>query len=303
MGVRFTDIKHLHYFLEVARCKSFTKAARELYVSQPTISKMVRGIEDELGMILLDRSAKEMELTDAGQIVYQQAEQIVSSFDHLSNALEKLKATGHGKLMLGLPPMVGVYFFSELIRDFKRKYPNIDLHIVENGAKKVADLVADGKVDVGVTLEPYNHDQMDGFTFHSEPFSVLLPRNHSLSLNETLRLTDLKDEDFILFPEEFGMHSMLIINCQRNGFQPRVVVQSSQRDLMARLVANGMGITVLPVSIANQITLSNVVSIPLNNRDFMWRLSMIWRKNHYLAFATRNWIKEAKVCLSTKIKH
>lgn len=286
----------------MANYRSFTKAAHQLYVSQPTISKIVKDIEEELNVILLDRSAKTVTLTDAGKIVYDQACKIVSSFDHLSDTLDQLKKNGNGKLQLGLPPMIGVYFFSDLIRNFKLKYPDIDLQIIEHGAKKVADLVAEGKVEVGVTLEPYDQKLIEGFVFHDEPLSAIIPENNALSEKKKLKLGDLKNESFILFPEEFSLRSMIVMNCERAGFHPNIIVQSSQRDLMVKLVSKGLGITLLPNGIAEKADLSGVISLPLEEQALRWRLSMIWKKNHCLSFAARNWIDEARKSLRLPAK-
>ena len=105
------DIRHLEYFLEVARNQSFTKAAEKLYITQPTISKTIRNMEDEWGVTLFYRQGKRIELTDAGQIMYQQAQQMVESFQRVSAELEDLMNLKRGHLRIGLPPMVGSSFF------------------------------------------------------------------------------------------------------------------------------------------------------------------------------------------------
>lgn len=105
------DIRQLQYFMEVARLQSFTKAAESLYITQPSISKTIRNIEEELGVTLFDRSGKKVVLTDAGRIIYEQAQPIVKSFQSLSSELGDLKNLKKGHIRLGLPPMVGSSFF------------------------------------------------------------------------------------------------------------------------------------------------------------------------------------------------
>ena len=104
------DIRHLEYFLEVARNQSFTKAAEKLYITRPTISKTIRNMEDEWGVTLFYRQGKRIELTDAGHIMYQQAQQMVDSFQRVSAELEDLMNLKRGHLRIGLPPMVGSSF-------------------------------------------------------------------------------------------------------------------------------------------------------------------------------------------------
>lgn len=292
-----TDIKHLHYFLEVAVQKSFTKAAHHLYITQPTISKMVRDIEDELGMTLLDRSGKEIELTDAGKIVFEQSREIVRSFDHLSDELADLTNAKKGKLTIGLPPMIGAYFFPTILGKFRSDYPGIDLNIVEYGARKVANCVAEGQLDVGVTVGSFDRRVFDSFFFYDDPLRLVVNHSNPLSKKESIRLRDLKKESFILFPDGFSLRGMILKNCERAGFQPRIFFESSQWDFMIKLVSEGFGIALLPESMTKKADQKSVATLPIEEKDLTWRLSMIWKKNHYLSFAARTWISESKEAL------
>lgn len=292
-----TDIKHLHYFLEVAKRKSFTKAAHHLFVTQPTISKMIKDIEDELGMQLLDRSGKEIELTDAGKIVFEQSRKIVKSFDHLSDELGDLTHARVGKLTIGLPPMIGVYFFPAILGKFRNKYPGVDLHIVEYGAKKIADCVSEGILEVGVTVGPFDHRHLDSFVFYDDPICVVVNQSHWLSKKSNVTLNELKSESFILFPEDFALRTMITKACEHAGYQPKIVFESSQWDFMIKLVSEGFGIALLPLSIVKKAKDQSVISVPLNEKDLTWHLSMIWRRNHYLSFAARAWIEESAKAL------
>ncbi|MFX3616332.1 MAG: LysR family transcriptional regulator [Sporolactobacillus sp.] len=290
-------MKHLQYFLEVADQKSFTKAARHLYVSQPTISKMVRNIEDEFGVTLLDRSGKEMTLTDAGETVYEQSRSIVASFEHLSDALASLTGPERGKLRLGLPPMVGGRFFSGMIRSFRIDYPGIELQIAEYGAKKAVELVDNGEVEVAITIGDYDSQKFEGFVFHDEPLSVVIPPNCPLSKKGSVSLVDLKNQSFILFPEEFSLRGMIIQSCEKAGFQPKIVMESSREDLIMELVSEKLGITLLPAGIVQGANLHESKVLRLDGQELTWKLSMVWRRNHYLSFAAKQWIDRARVCL------
>lgn len=135
------DIQHLKYFVAVAKEGNFTKAAQKLYVSQPTISKMVKSIEDELGVVLFDRTGKQAKLTDAGEIILVQARNIIQSFDNLSSELDDLIQLKKGNIHIGLPPMVGSRFFPKVIQAFHKKYPNITVQLVEDGAKKWKEML------------------------------------------------------------------------------------------------------------------------------------------------------------------
>lgn len=117
------DIRHLTYFLEVARLKSFTKASQSLYVSQPTISKMIKNLETELGIKLFYRNGRQVELTDAGQSMYVQAQEITKSFQNLTSELNDIMEVKKGHVRIGLPPMIGSGFFRECSVTFASHIP------------------------------------------------------------------------------------------------------------------------------------------------------------------------------------
>lgn len=294
-----TDIKHLHYFLEVAVRKSFTKAAHHLYVTQPTISKMVRDIEDELGMVLLDRTGKEIELTDAGKIVFEQSQKIVQSFAHLSDELSDLTHARRGKLTIGLPPMIGIQFFPSILSSFRKNFPGIDLHIAEYGAKKVADCVSEGLLEVGATVGNFDEELFNSFVFFEDSIRLVVHTSSPIAKRSSVRIKDLSDESFILFPDEFSLRGMIIKCCDRAGFQPRIVFESSQWEFMAKMVSEGFGVAFLPESIISKLEheTESLVTLPLEDSELNWRLSMIWKKNHYLSFAARTWISESRAVL------
>ncbi|MDR0267088.1 cidABC operon transcriptional activator CidR [Paenibacillus sp.] len=288
------DIRHLQYFMEVARLQSFTKAAESLYITQPTISKTIRNIEDELGVTLFDRSNKKIELTDAGQIIYEQAQPIVKSFHSLSAELGDLKNLQKGHIRLGLPPMVGASFFPQVIGQFHKKYPQVTMQVFEDGAKKVEKDVESGLLDIGVAVLPTEEDLFHYFSFVREKLMLLVHPSHHLSGHDAVPLAELADESFVLFREDFALHDRIITECVRVGFQPRIVYESSQWDLISGMVAAGLGIALLPETICRELDQERIRILPLINPSIPWQLGMIWRKDRYLSFAAREWISFAK---------
>jgi len=291
------DIRHLQYFVEVARAGSFTKAAQNLYVTQPTISKMVKTIEDELGVALLDRSGKRMELTDAGEVIFRQAETIVKSFEQLSTELDDLMQLKKGHVRIGLPPMVGSHFFPKIIGAFRDRYPLVTIHLVEDGAKKIEAAVGDGSLDIGVVVLPTDEEKFHSFSFVNEPLMVLLHPANPLAGRDRLSLTELAQESFVLFREDFALHDRIIAECVRSGFQPRIVCESSQWDFIREMVAANLGVTLLPEPICRGLDESRVRAVPLTEQTIPWHLGIIWRKDRYMSFAAKEWLRFTKAHL------
>jgi len=144
------DIRHLKYFLEVARQKSFTRAAETLHVSQSAISKMIKDMEQELGLFLFNRTSKSISLTDSGETFLRHAQEVVALFDSLIREVESAAQLDKGKITIGLPPITGSTRFAHLLGQFKKEYPNIDIVLFEYGSKTIEAEIRSGGIDIGV---------------------------------------------------------------------------------------------------------------------------------------------------------
>ncbi|MGP0584589.1 cidABC operon transcriptional activator CidR [Paenibacillus timonensis] len=295
------DIRQMQVLIEVARQRSFTKAAEAMYITQPTISKTIKAMEEELGVVLFDRVGKKIELTDAGRIIVTQAQQIVTSFQNLMAELDDLRNLKKGHLRIGLPPMVGASFFPKVIGEFHQRYPDITIQLFEDGAKKVEQDVAGGLLDVGVVVLPTVEAELSCFPFVEEKLNLVVHPSHPLAERESAELSELSQDGFVLFREDFTLHDRIIGECAKAGFQPHVIYESSQWDLISEMVAVGLGITLLPETICREIDDEGVRIIPLVKPVIPWKLGIVWRDDRYQSFATREWIRFAQEVLTPRI--
>jgi len=291
------DMRHLQYFVEVARWRSFTKAAQALYVTQPTISKMIKNLEEELGVELFDRVGKRIELTDAGSVLLAQAQPMLQSFGTMTAHLDELMQVRRGRIRIGLPPMVGASFFPEVIGKFHEQYPGITLQLFEYGSKKVEAEVAAGELDIGVILLPTKDELFESFSFVKQRLMLVVHPSHRLASHHEASLIALKDDSFLLFHEDFALHDRIIDECGQLGFQPNVVYKSSQWDFISEMVAANLGIALLPEAICRELDSGRMRTVPLTDPAIPWHLAMIWRKGGYLSFAAREWIGFAQTKL------
>lgn len=292
------DIRDLQCVLEVVRWKSFTKAADALHITQPTISKTIKNLEDELGVPLFIRNKKGMELTDAGQIMIHRAQEIVHSFDSLTAELNDLSQLKKGSIRIGLPPMAGSSFFPGVMSGFRERYPSITVQMMEEGSKKLEEEVAAGNLDAAVVMLPIGAgDILDTFPFVDEKLKLVVHPQHSLADRQQTVLAELAEESFILFREDFALHDRILAECSRAGFQPRVLVESSQWDFIVEMAAGGLGIGLLPETICTGLDPKRVRAVPLTEPVIPWRLAIIWRKEGYLSLAAKEWIRFAKAML------
>lgn len=281
------ELRDLKAFMAVVEHGSFTKAANESFVSQPSLSKSIKKLEETLRVELLNRSTRHVELTDAGSIVYKQGQKIMGSIMELHILLDDLLNIQTGVIKLGIPPLIGTLFFPDIARNFHMQYPKVRLELVERGAKMIGTLVENGEVDIGIVVLPTDERKFSVQPFVEDQFFVFINDSHPLALKKYIQLEDLKNETFIIFTEEFTLHDYVINTCNTAGFTPIIGYKSSQWDLIVELVSSNLGITLLPYSIAAKQTNNNVKIIPLKDFDMPWRLGVITKKNAYQSFALK----------------
>ncbi len=285
------ELRDLKAFMAVVEHGSFTKAANDSFVSQPSLSKSIKKLEETLQVELLNRSTRKVELTDAGSIVFQQGQKILHAVQELHILLDDLLNIKTGAIKLGIPPLIGTLFFPDIARKFHQLYPEVHLELVERGAKMVEMLVENGDVDMGIVVLPADERKFSVQPFVEDQFFVFMNESHPLAKEDSIALKDLKNETFIIFAEEFTLHDYIIKSCESVGFTPIVGYKSSQWDLILELVSSNLGVTLLPFSIAAKQTNTNVRTIPLHQFHMPWRLGIITKKNTYQSYALKQLLK------------
>lgn len=285
------EIRDLKAFMSVAENGSYTKAAQKIFVSQPSLSKSIKKLEDALHVELLDRSTRHVVLTDAGKIVYEQGKKVLSAVSETHLLLEDLQNVQTGHLKIGMPPLVGRMFFPNIARKFRDAYPAIELELVERGAKLVGHMVENNELDVGFVVLPSDHQKFQVQSFIEDHFCLYIHENHPLAQEKSVSLRQLEHESFILFTEEFSLHDLILKSCKQAGFQPKVSFKSSQWDLMMELVASELGITLLPQSIFQKQSHPNIKLIPLRDVELLWRIGVITKKGTYQPYALKSFLQ------------
>lgn len=283
------DLRQLNYFLEIAKLRNITKASESLHVSQPALSKMMKGLEEELGMPLIIRSNKTNDITDAGLIVMEYAQKMMLLVDEMSTTLTDMTNLSRGQIHIGIPPIIGSLFFPKVLAKFHQKYPNVTITITEYGAARVAKSVEDGEFELGVAVLPIDEQHFNVYPIVDEEMKLLVHYDHPLALKKIVDIHDLKDEEFIFYSEEFALHQIVRNECIRHGFEPKILFKSSQWDFMSEMVAANLGVTALPDSICNRVMNQEIKIIKLRP-SIHWKLAVITKKDRYISFAARTLI-------------
>lgn len=287
------DVRQLTYFAEVAKQQSFTKAAHTLHVTQPTISKMVRQLEIELSTTLFDRSNKRVVLTDAGEIVLERAIQIIQMVEEVHTALEDMEHLKKGHLKLGMPPLIGILFFAQMMKGFQQQYPQITFQLDEIGANVVKERVLAGELDAGFVMLPAHDEDYDVIPFVTADVVVVLHREHRLAQKKILSMKDLADESLLLFSEDFTLHDRILQECEAYGFQPHIAFESSHWEFISQMIEHNLGIALFPEPFARKTNPDKVVAIPLE-RPILWEIAFILKKDRYRSRAVHAFIDYIK---------
>ncbi len=292
------DIRHLAYFSEVAKHLSFTKAATTLHVSQPSISKAIKQIEEELDVPLFYRS-KQLELTDAGKAVLINAKHVLEAFQNLTTELTDILELKKGEIKIGIPPIVGPAFFSKLISKYKETYPYIEIILTEVGSKKIKEGIEDGSLDIGLICNlPISISKFTTMNVIQDPLMLIVHKQNPLANYKEVDLSDLKNEQFILYQQDFTLHDRIIEECSKRGYYPKIVCNSSQKDFMLEMVQAKLGIALLPGKIAQSIQNNDIAAINLKNTDISLELGLVWKKDKYLPHAVDELISMSKEFIS-----
>lgn len=288
------DTRQLSYFVQVAKDKSFTLAAGNLHLSQPALSKMIKKLEDDLGVQLFDRSEHKMTLTDAGERLFEEGQRLLSEMDSITESIQDTKNLKTGNVSVGIPPVIGTSYFPPLIANFRTDYPGINLSIIENGAVTVYEMVEKGYVDLGLVILPELSDRIEYIPVTEDKAVLIVHNDHPLAKRDKVVFEDLKDETFALLNETFLLHHHVVDACREAGFEPNIYFKSSQWDFLTELVCLNQGISIMPRPILARFNSKSIKQIPIDHPAMTWRIAIILKKNRYISFAAKKFIEYVK---------
>lgn len=288
------SLKSLQCFVSLVKTKSFTRTAEILHLTQPTISKILQQLEEDLKVQLLLKPEygrkRQVELTEIGQKVYQHALELLKAEQNIFQEIENYQYLKTGKLRLGVPPLGGQLLTTTLF-DYHQQWPEIELSFLEVGSKAIEQALINNELDVGVILHPFDQQMFGYIELSNYPLMVLLPKDSAWAQRDSLDIEELKHQSFLMFPENFSLNQIILDACQHHGFYPNIVCRSSQWNLLADMVQQRMGIALLPSYYTSMLDSNLFVAIPLENPKIPWHLVMAWKKSSILSPAVQAWLQ------------
>lgn len=261
------ELRYLRYFVAVAEELSFTRAAERLHMAQPPLSQQIRRLEARLGVMLLHRTKRRVELTEAGRVFLHQAYQAIHSIEQGTLLAQRAGRGEIGRLAVGFLEYTSYTLIPPILRAFRERFPevNVVLRLFTN-TQQVAALRS-GQVDVSFLRPPVNDGEIASTLISRERFILAMPANHPLAGNAAVSLKQFANDPFIMYARELGptFHNELFGFCGKAGFSPRVALEVSQIHAAVGLVGSGIGVALVPQS-ARRVQLDDVVYRPLVER-------------------------------------
>lgn len=260
------ELQKLIYVLKISECGSFSRSAKELFISQPTLSQQVLSLEEQLGVKLFLRHPRGVSLTDAGEEFVTYARRIMADVQGLTDSMHSYASKSKGKVRVGVLWVFADLGIAELLSDFQSKYPQFDMQFSVNGSVRLLNMLNDRDTDaifyIGTELERHKADMLTIKLFESE-MSVALPVGHPLTAKKELLFSDLDGQNVILPEKESTIYAIVKGHLSTCGAIPKVVGRSSQTSVSLACAANGIGIAFISSSIANIRADENVVVRPI----------------------------------------
>ena len=289
------ELRQLRQFLAVAETLNFHKAAARLHIAQPPLSMAIRRLETSLGAALFDRTTRGVVLTAAGQAALEHARDAVFHADQVRESIALANTNATGTLRMHFVASSMLAFVPRTIERFHATFPKAQLDLYEADTQAILKAIEVGESDIGVVRFPT--PKLASITMEpvlSDRYIAALPMNHRLAKRKTLKLTELRDELFILPSQRMTptSHLCVLAACHQAGFIPRIVQQGSQAQTIIALVESGLGVAIVP-KLWELMAGRSVALRPLSDqRDGTTGLGIAYRTNavtplarHFLEFA------------------
>ncbi|MBO1003197.1 LysR family transcriptional regulator [Pseudogracilibacillus auburnensis] len=286
------DIRLLIYFKTIVKHRQFTRAAEELHISQPSLSNAIKGLEQELGCKLFERSTKKLILTEPGQILYRHACKVLVHFENIHKEMSDAKNVGAGNISIGMIESYR-YFIAPIINRFKKAYPNIHIKIREMGPKEIERSLKNYDIHIGITSKKNDEEEYDYKPIFQERYVLITPINHSFEPLSNIDITDLKNEMFIHSLEGFEVRNAINKTCQEAGFTPNFEYEAESLETARSLVEAGLGLSIVPESFMEHYPIKKVKLVYLNNHLPKRTVYFVYQSQRYLLPAIKDFMKIA----------
>lgn len=275
------NLRDLHYLVALADHKHFGHAAAACFVSQPTLSTQIKKLEDELGVILIERTPRKALLTDAGRQIVARAREVVNEVEQIRRIAHRDRDPEAGTLRLGIFPTLGPYLLPHVLGTIRERFPRLELLLVEEKTEEILKRLREGKLDTAILALPIHDDTLHEEFLFEEPFLLAVPKAHPLAARHTLKFADLKNQNLLLLEDGHCLRDQALEVCHLAGAGEKSGFRATSLETLRQMVAAEVGITLLPtLAVKPPVAHApNVHLIEFRRHPPHRRIAMLWRKS------------------------
>ena len=285
------ELHSLQVFLTVATEKSFSRAAEKLYRTQPAVSLAVQRLEQELGEKLIDRSGKDLILTDAGRSVLDYARRFQSLQQELDNSLAELRDNSAGRLTIGANESTALYLLKHIER-YRELYPKVKVQIRRSLSSKIPGELLDGNLELGVISYDPGVERLKSKVIYTDALAFVVAPKHRLAHRKTVSISDLGDESFIAHNVVSPYRDVVLREFQSHKVPLRMDVEMPTIETIRRLVQHDIGVAFLPrMCVEQEIEQGVLCEIRVKELHMERKIRLIWPTRRALSHAAKAFLE------------
>ncbi len=278
--MEFMEFRHLRTIDAVARHRSFTKAAEELYLAQSAISQQISRLEAEIGIQIFRRSSRSVELTEEGKVILEHARRVLAEVEDMQGQMEALTGVMRGTVRIGGIYPFGPYDLYGVLAEYRAKYPGVAIHMVEDTQDAMLAMLRSDELDCAfASVDPdMIGSEFAGTLLWQEEFVVIASPDHAFASQPHVTWEEVIAQDLIAYRENSALRRRFETTIGRRGMEPHNAFVCTEMSAVRALAATGLGVAVLPRSIA-ELPGPGVVLRPFRPDPVTWPIALVWRSD------------------------
>lgn len=278
------NLHHLNTFLAVARSLSFTRAAEELHLTQPTVSSGVGELERSLGVRLFNRSGRSIALTMEGRLLLSYAEQINDLTTEAQDRIHHRDVEPGESFRFGAIDAAVIYLLPDILEDYHRRFPQVDISVQVDASRFLVEDIVRGRSEFGLITLPFENSKIDTLTLQVDRLSLVVGSSHELAHRKRVKLEEVAGETLILFHEGSMSRKPVDEHLAEAGLTPGRVMEMSSPEAMRKLVEAGVGVSFLPsMTVSDAIEDGTLIELEVVGVRLTRTIGLAWRRGRYFS--------------------
>ncbi|MDQ0902106.1 MULTISPECIES: LysR family transcriptional regulator [unclassified Paenibacillus] len=297
----------LRYFLKVAKSLNFSLASQELHISQPGLSQQISTLEKEIGLKLFNRTTKKVTLTEEGEYLYKKLSPSFENIEFIVNEISNRKIIPQTIIRISTVPSAASTWLPKLFKTLHSELPEVEIYVQETSSTKAIEDVKQQSSHIAFIRTPIDKkaitDQgLNLIEFTKYPMQAVVSLNHPSAQNESIDLYELRNDPFFHYDKEQApsLHFLLEKACLTAGFQPKTLCVGSEILTIENLIADDLGVTLMPSDMVNLLKSNRVKSLNLKEILLNSSISVIWRDSNYVPLTTQHTLNIIKASMLSK---